>query len=94
MLDDAEAGTGVTVLGDDATAMLALRDSIKLGHKIALRDIAAGHAIVKFGVTIGRASRNITAGQWVHLHNCVSSFDERSQTLDVQTGAVTDTRYE
>jgi hypothetical protein len=43
---------------------------------------------------IGSASRDIAPGEWVHLHNCVSRFDERSKTLDVQTGAVTDTIYE
>jgi hypothetical protein len=50
--------------------------------------------VVKFGVAIGRATRDIAVGQWVHLHNCASSFDQRSQTLELHTGAVTDTKYE
>ena len=40
------------------------------GHKFALRDIASGEAIIKFGQIIGFASEAISAGHWVHEHNC------------------------
>jgi altronate dehydratase small subunit len=93
MLDDVEAAAPVRVLGDGDRAVHSL-EPISMGHKIALVDIAAGAPVVKFGVAIGHASRPITAGQWVHLHNLSSNFDERSQTLDLHTGAATDTRYE
>ena len=94
LLDDAHGGgVAVQVLGHDADSV-ACSEPIKLGHKIALRAIASGEPVVKFGVAIGRATRDIAAGQWVHLHNCTSGFDQRSQTLDVQTGAATDTKYE
>ncbi len=46
---------------------------------------------MKYGVSIGYATTPIRAGQWVHLHNCASYFDERSNTLDGQTGAPTET---
>ena len=92
MLDDAEGG-GVSVLGGDA-ATIVINGPIKLGHKVALCDIAPGEAVIKFGVAIGHASVPIKAGDWVHLHNLASNFDERSQTLDLHTGASTDTRYE
>jgi len=92
MLDDAKDGV-VKILGENSREIVLL-EPVSLGHKIAIGDIARGNSIVKFGVTIGRASRDIRAGQWVHLHNCQSLFDERSGTLDVQTGAVTDTKYE
>lgn len=93
MLDDAEGGA-VSVLGDVSQRSIELREPVKLGHKVALRDIPCGQAVVKFGVAIGRASRDIRAGEWVHLHNLASNFDQRSQTLDLHTGAATDTRYE
>lgn len=93
MLDDVAAGVRVHVLGDSDRIVESL-EPISMGHKIALIDIAAGKSVVKFGVPIGHASRAIRAGQWVHLHNLTSNFDERSQTLDVQTGAATDTKYE
>ena len=95
LLDDVTAAGGeVRVLGHAADSTVPASEPIKLGHKIALTAIAAGQPVVKFGVAIGRASREIAAGQWVHLHNCTSGFDERSQTLDLHTGAATDTKYE
>jgi hypothetical protein len=93
LLDDAAGGV-VRVLGHGAESSVAATEPIKLGHKIALCAIATGQPVVKFGVAIGRANHDIAAGQWVHLHNCTSGFDQRSQTLDVQTGAATDTKYE
>jgi len=71
-----------------------LPEAIEHGHKVALIDIAAGVEIVKFGVPIGKASCPIPQGSWVHLHNCTSSFDTRSGTLNVHSGATTDTKYE
>ena len=43
---------------------------------------------------IARATKDIRAGEWVHLHNIRSVYDERSSHLDVMTGAPKDTRYE
>lgn len=91
MLDDAEPGATI-VMG--FSLELTLREQVGLGHKIAVRAIAAGEPIVKFGVPIGHASCDIETGAWVHLHNCTSNYDERSQTLDLHTGATTDTAYE
>ena len=93
LLDDAPAGP-VHVLGGDAPCLITALCQISLGHKIALHDIGSGQAIVKFGAGIGRASRDIAAGDWVHLHNCQSQFDQRSQTLDLHSGAATDRTYE
>lgn len=42
---------------------------IPAGHKLALRDIAPGEEIVKYGHPIGRATRPIARGEWVHVHN-------------------------
>jgi altronate dehydratase small subunit len=95
LLDDVSAAqTPVQVLGPAATAELVAREPIVAAHKIALRDITAGEPVIKFGVPIGRATKPILSGEWVHLHNLASNFDQRSQTLDVHSGATTDTRYE
>ena len=48
--------------GRDVLAMdlhLEVKDPIPFGHKIALMPIAAGEAIVKFGVSVGRATAAI-----------------------------------
>lgn len=93
MLHDAEGGA-VSVLGSAGPQSIELLEPIRLGHKVALCDIPSGRPVIKFGVAIGHASCDIRAGQWVHLHNLSSDFDQRSQTLDLHTGAATDTRYE
>jgi hypothetical protein len=94
LLDDAAAGATVELLGSTPDAPLVAAEPISLGHKVALRDFAVGEVVTKFGVRIGHATRPIARGQWVHLHNLASDFDERSATLDLHTGAATDTKYE
>jgi hypothetical protein len=91
-LDDLTPGP-IQVLGVSAPYTLAAIEPISLGHKIALRPIAAEEPIVKFGVPIGLATVAIRAGGWVHLHNCRSQVDERSSHLDLKTGAALDTLY-
>lgn len=81
----------VTLVGGD---MVALNGPVAMGHKVALAYIAAGEAVVKFGIAIGTASTAIRAGDWVHLHNCTSRFDERSGGFDVVTGAAKDMAYD
>ena len=36
----------------------------------------------------------IQQGEWVHLHNCSSRLDERSNAFDVRTGVPEDVTYE
>lgn len=84
----------VTILGDrDCDTVDAVMD-IPTGHKIALRDIKSGEEIVKYGVVIGQSTSDIKKGEWVHLHNIRSVYDERSSHLDSITGAPKDTVYE
>ncbi|MBN1778105.1 MAG: altronate dehydratase [Clostridiales bacterium] len=48
---------------------LTLRDDIPAGHKIALRPIAKDTPVLKYGLPIGAAVKDITAGELVHTHN-------------------------
>lgn len=91
LLDDAAAGEAIGIIGGGT---IVLQQDIEYGHKIALADMPPGAAVIKYGIGIGHSTRPINAGEWVHLHNCASDYDERSATLDVHTGAVTDTVYE
>ena len=85
---------GVQLLGDAASSTAEAAGDIPKGHKLALRDIARGEKIIKYGVVIGQAATDIPAGSWVHLHNIRSVYDERSSHLDILTGAPKDTKYE
>lgn len=55
--------------GSQSQVQLKTRDPIPLGHKVALNDIQPGKPIVKYGEIIGKATKSITAGQHVHIHN-------------------------
>ena len=48
---------------------LTLPEPVALCHKFALRDIAEGEVVTKYGQAIGRATRAIGAGAHVHVHN-------------------------
>ena len=84
----------VRLLGDAASSNAAACEDIPKGHKFALREIAEGGKIIKYGVVIAQATSGIPAGAWVHLHNIRSIYDERSSHLDIHTGAPKDTKYE
>ena len=43
-----------------------LRDGVPQGHKVSLEGIAAGAPVLRYGVVIGTALRDLPAGSWVH----------------------------
>jgi altronate hydrolase len=55
-------------IGVDA-ATIELRDSIPRGHKCAVRRIALGAPVRKYGQIIGHATADIEPGAHVHTHN-------------------------
>lgn len=59
------AGSTVTVDGE----RLVLADDIPAGHKAALRPIAAGEMVIKYGFPIGVARLDIPGGGHVHVNN-------------------------
>jgi altronate hydrolase len=69
-LRDIAAGSLVEV--QDGTIVPAAED-IPYSHKLALEDIPAGQVILKYGEPIGKASRDIARGSWVHTHNIEAS---------------------
>lgn len=57
-----------TVLAD-GTGRLKVESAIPAGHKIAVRPIAAGEPVRKYGQIIGFAKQTIAPGEHVHVHN-------------------------
>ena len=53
---------------------IVLLQEMELGHKVAGRTISKGEKIVKYGVNIGSALQDISAGEHVHLHNMKSDY--------------------
>jgi hypothetical protein len=46
-----------------------LAEAVARGHKIAVRSIAEGEKVLRYGQTIGIATRAIAPGEHVHVHN-------------------------
>jgi len=63
---------GETILIDGRPVRLAER--IPTGHKLAIRPIAPGEQVVKYGAPIGSATQAIEPGQYVHTHNVKSDY--------------------
>ncbi len=64
-LENLTAGETVTLGGQTVT----LSEDITRGHKFALKDIAEGEPIIKYGYAIGVAKCLIHKGEHVHSHN-------------------------
>jgi (2R)-sulfolactate sulfo-lyase subunit alpha len=63
------ATAGVVTLEGKAAGRVKLRDKVPLGHKVAMRDVAKGRAVLKYGREIGKAVQAIGKGAHVHTHN-------------------------
>jgi altronate hydrolase len=65
-----------------------VREPVALGHKVALRDIAAEEPVRKYGQVIGFASKPIAAGSWVHVHNVKADLFERDYAFATERPTV------
>jgi (2R)-sulfolactate sulfo-lyase subunit alpha len=71
VVEGVKAGQALTglILDEDRTLTLSCTEDIPLGHKIALRDMAVGDTVLKYGVDIGKVVAPIKKGQHAHVHN-------------------------
>ena len=72
VVETAEAFTEVDAQIDGKTVTTSVTEKISFGHKFALRTIKMGDPIIKYGETIGLATKEIQTGQHVHVHNLES----------------------
>jgi (2R)-sulfolactate sulfo-lyase subunit alpha len=56
-----------------ASVSVELLEAVPLGHKLALTDISEGQDIIEYGQRVGIATRDITRGGYVHVHNVRSA---------------------
>ncbi len=68
-----------TVLRLSRGTKVKTKEEIPFGHKIALRKIARGGPVIKYGERIGRAIRTIEPGELVHTHNVEGERGRRKQ---------------
>ncbi len=74
-LSEIEKGYTIGAGGDEVTTL----EKIPAGHKIAIKDIAAGEPVIKYGSRIGIASEAIAKGSRVHTHNLKTALSEKAQ---------------
>jgi altronate dehydratase len=67
-----KAGTTVFVEVQGHVEKIKLLSDIPMGHKLALRDMEEGRAVIKYGEPIGQSTAKIARGEHVHVHNVVS----------------------
>ena len=64
------AGEQLRVAGEQVT----IAEPLPIGHKSAVRAIAAGETVLKYGAPIGSATVPIALGDHVHMHNLQSDY--------------------
>ena len=71
VVEGVRAGTAMTgwVMDDDRTIELEARQDIPIGHKVALKDMAVGDTVVKYGIDMGKVVSPIKKGEHAHVHN-------------------------
>jgi (2R)-sulfolactate sulfo-lyase subunit alpha len=57
------------IMDEDKMTGVVARQDIPIGHKVALRDMAVGETVVKYGIDMGRVVAPIAAGEHAHVHN-------------------------
>ncbi len=65
LAEDLKAGEAIEVEG----VKILLKEDIARGHKIALKPLAAGENVIKYGYPIGHTTEPVEAGAWIHSHN-------------------------
>jgi len=65
----ANAKVDCWVQEDDSSLEFQMSTDIKIGHKVAAKDIAIGDDIIKYGVVIGKCIQSIKVGEHLHVHN-------------------------
>ena len=67
-----EKGTTLDVAGISVTTV----EDIPQGHKFAVKPVAKGDAVIKYGFRIGYAQEDVEVGAWIHTHNLKTALGE------------------
>ena len=57
------------IMDEDRMIEIQALQDIPIGHKVALRDMAVGDTVFKYGVDIGKVVAPIRTGEHAHVHN-------------------------
>ena len=80
VVEDVRAGDAIEVQSTAGAERVIARQDIPVGHKVAIRTVAAGRPITKYGEKIGRATQPIRIGD--HVEHQVGEGDGPVNALD------------
>ncbi|WP_204527809.1 UxaA family hydrolase [Citrobacter cronae] len=67
-----KAGDVANMFVGNENLTITLRDDIPYGHKFAIKAVALHGEVYKYGESIGRATKPIQTGDYVHVHDVES----------------------
>jgi (2R)-sulfolactate sulfo-lyase subunit alpha len=71
VVEGVTAGMPLTgwIMDEDKTIQIQARQDIPIGHKVALKDMAVGETVLKYGIDMGKVVAPIKAGEHAHVQN-------------------------
>ena len=57
------------IMDEDKMPTVVARSDIPIGHKVALKDMAVGDTVLKYGIDMGKVVAPIKAGEHAHVQN-------------------------
>jgi (2R)-sulfolactate sulfo-lyase subunit alpha len=71
VVENLSAGTEMlgVVTETDKTIELEAKESIPIGHKVALKPLKKGDTVIKYGEDIGKMIADVGTGKHVHVQN-------------------------
>ena len=57
------------IMDQDKEIKVSAQSNIPIGHKLAIKKLAANDTVIKYGTDIGRAVAPIKVGEHTHVHN-------------------------
>ena len=71
VVEGVTAGQSLTgwIMEDDKDLEVTAKSDIPIGHKLAIRPLASGATVIKYGVDIGKTIAPIQVGEHTHVQN-------------------------
>ncbi len=71
VVENVKAGMSLNgwMMDDDKTTTVLAKQDIPIGHKVALKDMAVGDTVWKYGIDMGKVVAPIKAGEHAHVQN-------------------------
>lgn len=70
-VSDLKAGEELTIQAIDGgkAHKVSVLEAVPLGHKVALKNLPEGHVVIEYGEKVGRMTKAVKKGGYVHVHN-------------------------